>query len=49
MKSWPEGDSNLRSREYRAHALITELSGQTMTYAEWSTGSSNNEAQIIAG
>ena len=33
IKSWSEWDSNLRSREYRTHALITELSGQTMTYA----------------
>ena len=33
MESWPEWDSNLRPRAYRAHTLSTELSGRTMRCA----------------
>ena len=33
IESWPEWDTNLRSRIYRAHALTTELSRQTMSSA----------------
>ena len=33
IESWPEWDSNLRPRAYRAHTLTTELSGRTMRCA----------------
>ena len=33
MESWSEWDSNPRPRAYRAHALTTELSGQTVRCA----------------
>ena len=35
LGSWPEWDSNPQPRAYRAHALTTEISGQTMRRASF--------------
>ena len=48
VESWPEWESNPWPRAYCVHALTTELSGWMMRCAEWSTGSSGHEDQVIA-
>ena len=48
IESWPEWDSDPQPRAYCTHPLTTELSGQTIRCASWSTGSNDHEAQVIA-
>ena len=43
-----ESDLNPWPRALRAQALTTELSARTMRCAQWSTESSDREAQVIA-
>ena len=48
IECWPEWDSNQWPCAYHAATLVTDLPGQTMKHAPWSTRWSDHEAQVIA-